>query len=123
MISAATRAFQPRHGLWAPLNQKVEEQPSADTPRHTEAARQVGRPGIESAVNIYLFVDGRAIAAIRLCRCAGDRLHAAENLDSELAASNSVKGKGRACLLESREQVAPEARLSGVDDVLRPKVP
>ena len=58
------------------LLQEREQQPAAHAPGHAEVARELGRAGVEAAVEIDLLVRGRAVAAVFLGVAVERRFHA-----------------------------------------------
>src|SRR6267143_6441223 len=58
--------------------QEGGEQPAANTPRHAEGAVELGRPAVQSAVDVYLFVRCGPIPAVFLRRLVRRNLHGGE---------------------------------------------
>src|SRR5499433_434622 len=53
-------------GLGPDLLHEGGEQPAADAPGHAEGTVELGRPAVEPAVDVYLLVRGRSVAAVFL---------------------------------------------------------
>src|SRR5437879_5065755 len=59
--------------------QEGGEQPAANTPSHAEGAVELGRPAVQSAVDVYLLVRCGPITAVFLRRLVRCRLHGGED--------------------------------------------
>ena len=81
-------------------------------------AVQLGRPGVEAAIDVDLLVHAGAVAAVDLGGLVGGDLHAGEDLAGQLAAADGVEGHGGAGGDQRRDQVVHEGRRGGIDDML-----
>src|SRR6202035_5179853 len=72
--------------------QEGGEQPAADTPRHAEGAVELGRPAVQSAVDVYLLVRRGPITAVFLRRLVRGNLHGAEYLPRQSSTADRIEG-------------------------------
>src|SRR5882724_9324731 len=79
-------------GLEANFLQEGGEQPAANTPRHAEGAVELGRPAVQSAVDVYLFVRCGPITAVFLRRLVRRILHGGEYLSRKSSTADRIEG-------------------------------
>src|ERR1700722_5748770 len=86
---------EPANGLGAGVLQEVGEQPASNAPGHAEVPGEDRGTGVESAVDVYLLVNGGPVARVlRRGRTRG-LLHATDDLAGERAATRGVECKRR----------------------------
>src|SRR5215831_6278130 len=104
-------------GLGPDLLHEGGEQPAADAPGHAEGTVELGRPAVEPAVDVYLLVRGRSVAAVFLRGPVQRGLHRGEDLSRELPAADRVERDRGAGGGERLDQIVHEGRRARVAHV------
>src|SRR6266850_6477028 len=95
-------------GLEANLLEEGGEQPAANTPSHAEGAVELGRPTIQSAVDVYLLVRCGPITAVFLRRLVRGNLHSGEYLPRQSSTADRIESHRGTGGDERRGQVVHE---------------
>jgi GST-like protein len=109
-----------RQHLRPQLGQVRKDQPAADAPGKAEAAPDLGRPGIQAAVEVDLLVHVAAVAAVGRAGLAQQRrFHRGQDLGRQRAAAGGVEAQRGAGGGHRLGQALGVVGRAAVDHVLR----